>query len=187
MEQMNRTHTSLYKQVLVIGARQGFITVDSMKLLYKEAPKSVSQIDLQLAVLHAMGQVGTVDELTSAFRFAITEAQVQDCYAVFASAASNLKHRNLVWDFVQGNWESIHERCSASKGILAKIVSSSVSGMNSSASRHLIANFFSRLTKESIADISHTIDECLETIDTNIAWRPKSAEAISWIASNIRS
>ena len=185
MDRMNLAHTSLYKPMLIIAARQGFITVESMKLLYRDAPKSVSQIDLQLAVLQAMGQVNTSEELMRAFRFAITEVQVQDCYAVFASASSNLEHRKRVWDFVQSNWEAIHQRCSASKGILAKIVSSSVSGMNDSASRELIAGFFSRLPKESIADISHTIDECLETIDTNIAWYPKSADAITWIASNI--
>ena len=126
-------------------------------------------------LLGALGQFKDKKLLTQTLNFAMTEeVRMQDRNRVFASVMMNIHGRKLGMDFVMKNWKKIGEAYGDGNHLLSRLIA--VWGRNTTLEVSKKIKEFFKSHKAPAAE--RTIEQTLETIDSNIRWFARDRKAL---------
>ena len=107
------------------------------------------------------------------------EVRSQDTIFVVAGVASNLKGRDLAWDFIKSNWPEFDRRYGSGGFGLMRLVS--VCGNFTTQDK--LADVESFFTENPTPAAERTIRQALERIRLNIGWLERNREEVAgWLA-----
>ncbi len=178
LEDHATVHPDLRGVVLTLAAQAGDRgAYDRMWELEKETPLQEEKI----RVLVSLARFSQPELLQETLDRSLTDdVRSQDTITVVTAVASNLKGRQLAWDFVKARWEEFDRRYGGGGFGLMRLVS--VCG-NFSDAEHMndVEEFF----KDHPAPAAErTIRQALERIRLHIAWLGRNREDVArWLGS----
>ena len=106
-----------------------------------------------------------------------SDVRSQDTISVVGSVASNLRGRDLAWDFVKSNWAELDRRYGGGGFGLMRLVSIGSSCTN----QEKLDDFESFFQEHSVPAAERTIRQALERMRLNIKWLERNrTELARW-------
>ncbi|PKB73275.1 MAG: hypothetical protein BZY75_02675 [SAR202 cluster bacterium Io17-Chloro-G7] len=151
-------------------------TYDQLWKLEKEASLQEEKIRL----LMSLTRFSDLELLRETLERSLSsEVRSQDTIFVVTGVGSNLKGRDLAWDFIKSNWPEFDRRYGSGGFGLMRLVS--VCGNFSTADK--LADVESFFTENPAPAAERTIRQALERIRLNIRWLERNREEVAgWLA-----
>jgi puromycin-sensitive aminopeptidase len=138
--------------------------------------------DLQEEKVRCMRALGFASDpalLKKTLEFAVSdEVRSQDTVFVIASVSANPKGRDMAWEFVKENWDSLYERYSGGF-LLSRLVQTTAGAFATLEKAAEVEAYFA--TKKAAA-AERAIKQAVEGIRSNAAWLQRDGHAIrAWL------
>lgn len=145
--------------------------------IYDKMAKLYNSVDLQeekVRISKAMGAINVPELLSIVIEFSISpEVRSQDTVFIIVSIAKTKKGRELVWKFLQDNWQTVFDRCQG--GMLRNHLVKITENFASEEKAQEVEKFFAATNLQSVG---RAVQQSLESIRLNAAWLQRDAEAI---------
>lgn len=130
-------------------------------------------------LLSALGQCTNKKLLARTLAFAMTsEVRMQDRNGAFASVLSNVHGRALGWQFLKKNWNKIGKAYGEGNHLLSRLIGV----LNRNTSRVAYDDIKAFFKTHSAPAAERTIEQTLESIDSNIRWLKRDEKKIAeWL------
>lgn len=147
--------------------------------------KSEHHHEEQDRIGRAMGSFRDQKVLAQVLQFALSKkVRSQDAPSIYISVARNFYGRDLAWNFLKTNWQTINERYNIGGHLLEWFVAP-FSRFTTKAQAKEYEQFFK---KHPAPNVSRTIQQVLERINSNEAWIRRDKKNIeSWLKNNYES
>ena len=152
--------------------RGGRDTYDALWKMHGEATME----EQRARVLAALSHVGAPELLRETLDRSLTdEVRVHNTVRVISSVASNLKGRDLAWEFVKANWEELDRRYGEGGFALMELVS--VAGRFTTQERlDDVRAFFDA---HPVPGADRSVRQALERVDLNVAFLARNREGMA--------
>ncbi|KAJ7390104.1 hypothetical protein OS493_027136 [Desmophyllum pertusum] len=153
-------------------------TLDSTMKLFREADLHEEKVRL----MRCMGAVSQPELINKVLEFSMSsEVRSQDTVFVIAGVTGSLMGRELAWQFLQDNWDELHNRYAG--GLLfSRLVKATTDSFATEKSLKEIQDFFA---KHSVPNAERTVQQSLENIRLNITWLSRDANNVRvWLQDN---
>lgn len=105
---------------------------------------NTSSIDGKEICLQSLGQVQTRDLVNDFLKFQFSnEVAVQDTHSGSVALASNPKVRDLLWQWIKENWETVHHKLSGNSVVIDRYIKLCLRKFASREAEQDIQTFFS--------------------------------------------
>ena len=144
---------------------------------------NTTSIDGKETCLVALGKVQTTDLVRSFLDFQFSDkVALQDVHTGSVSLAANSKVRNVLWQYVKENWDTVSEKLSASPVVIDRYIKTSLSRFASHEIEKDIAAFFkdkdTRAYDRGLVQVS-------DTVQANAKYKERDEELVlEWLKAH---
>lgn len=167
--------TVVYNLVAIYGSKKEY---DALLSMYHYATAHEEKNRL----MHSLGQFESPALLSRTLALGLSkEVRLQDRNSVFASVLGNPAGRDLAWSFLKKNWPKLIAEYGEGGHLLARLVKP-LNHFVDKKDADDIKKFFK---KNKAPAASRTVDQVLENIYSNDAWKKRDMKSIGeWLKSH---
>ncbi|MBI4457935.1 M1 family metallopeptidase [Candidatus Uhrbacteria bacterium] len=157
--------SAIYRLAVKAGGLQGY---EKLLGLYRSSTLQEEKMRL----FSALAWCETEDLLQRTLEFSLTpEVRRQDAFYGFSGVAANPRGKVMAWQYLKLRWDDLRDIYRTNIGMLGYFVDAVTGGLSTPEDQADVKAFF---TRHQASALSRTIDQALEQIGINVAWREKN-------------